>query len=206
MGCSRFVFEPRARWIWFLTLILIACACASSAAKPMTLGPPPKTDASLGPGDTFEVSVYGESDLSGKYRIAEDGTINFPLVGRVQVAGKAPGQIATLIQETLLEKQILRAPHVSVFLMEQTSKQISVMGAVAKPGSFTLAAGMTVIQAIGVAGGLSQLASSNNTIITRHVNGQLQRFKVAIERISEGREEDVKLQAGDIVYVPERVF
>jgi protein involved in polysaccharide export with SLBB domain len=91
-------------------------------------------------------------------------------------------------------------------LLEHTSKQISVMGSVAKPGSFPLASGMTVIQAITAAGGLNQLASGNSTIVTRHQNGKLQRFKVAVDRISEGREEDFKLQDGDIVFVPERLF
>jgi protein involved in polysaccharide export with SLBB domain len=65
---------------------------------------------------------------------------------------------------------------------------------------------MTVIQAIGLAGGLTPLASGNNTIVTRHVDRQLQRFKVAVARISEGQEEDVSVQDGDIIFVPERVF
>ena len=189
-----------------LTTTVLVVGCASSSPRPAPIGPPPKPDATLGSGDTFEVSVYGEADLSGKYRIAEDGTINFPLVGRIAVAGKAPGAIATAIQTELGQKQILRDPHVSVFLLEQTSKQISVMGAVAKPGSFPLTSGIGVIQAISIAGGLTPLASGNNTIVTRHLNGQLQRFKVAVARISEGREEDFKLQDGDIVFVPERLF
>jgi protein involved in polysaccharide export with SLBB domain len=65
---------------------------------------------------------------------------------------------------------------------------------------------MTVIQAIGLAGGLTQIASGNNTIVTRHIHGQLERFKVAVQRISEGQEEDVSLQEGDIIFVPDRVF
>ncbi len=189
-----------------MVAVVLLAGCASAPSKPVVIAPPSEPVAALGPGDSFEVSVYGQADLSGKYRIDEDGSINFPLVGRIACAGKAPGAIATTIQDQLAQKQILRDPHVSVFLLAQTSKQISVMGAVSKPGSFPLTTGMTIIQAISAAGGLTQLASGNSTIVTRHANGHLQRFKVAVDRISEGREEDFTLQDGDIVFVPERIF
>ncbi|HVZ30862.1 MAG TPA: polysaccharide biosynthesis/export family protein [Polyangiaceae bacterium] len=172
----------------------------------MTIAPAAPQDYTLGAGDTFEVTVYGEEDLSGKYRIAEDGTINFPLVGRIAVGGKPPGEIANSIQTALLEKNILRDPHVSVFMLEQTSKHVALAGSVAKPGSYPLTAGMTVIDAISAAGGLSSLASGNNTIVTRRVDGKLQRYTVEVEKIIEGKAEDFSLQDGDIVYVPERVF
>jgi protein involved in polysaccharide export with SLBB domain len=200
------VSELRLR-LSLVASIALLLSCASNVPRPVVVGPPPEPEASLGPGDTFEVSVYGQADLSGKYRIDEDGTINFPLVGRIEVARKGPGAIASAIQTELGQKQILRDPHVSVFLLQQTSKQISVMGAVAKPGTFALASGMSIIQALSLAGGLTQLASGNNTIVTRHdKTDHLQRFKVAVDRITEGREADFKLQAGDIVFVPERLF
>jgi polysaccharide export outer membrane protein len=163
-------------------------------------------DAALGPGDTFEVSVYGQTDLSGKHRIAEDGSINFPLVGRIEVAGKGASAIAATLEGELASRQILRDPHVSVFLLEQVSRQISVVGAVAKPGSYALANGMTIVEAISVAGGLTKLASGNSTIVTRRVEGELKRFKVQVDSISEGRMEDFRIQSGDIIFVPERVF
>jgi protein involved in polysaccharide export with SLBB domain len=190
-----------------IELSLIAClvACASAGRPPSTIAPSAQ-DFTLGAGDTFEVSVYGEDDLSGKYRIAEDGTINFPLVGRIAVSGKPPGEIADLIQQSLLQKNILRDPHVSVFLLEQTSKHVAVAGSVAKPGNYPLTAGMTIIDAISAAGGLSSLASGNHTIVTRRVDGKLQRYTIEVEKIIEGTAEDFALQDSDIVYVPERVF
>jgi polysaccharide export outer membrane protein len=189
-----------------LSLIVALGACASSSRPPVTIAPAAPQDYTLGAGDTFEVSVYGEEDLSGKYRIAEDGTINFPLVGRIAVGGEPPGEIANSIQTALLEKNILRDPHVSVFMLEQTSKHVALAGSVAKPGSYPLTAGMTVIDAISAAGGLSSLASGNHTIVTRRVGGKLQRYTVEVEKIIEGTAEDFSLQDGDIVYVPERVF
>jgi polysaccharide export outer membrane protein len=194
------------RRTWPLLVALSLSACASTPRTTALGAPPAQAEATLGPGDTFEVSVYGESDLSGKYRIAEDGTINFPFVGRIQVADKSQSAIADLIQSALAEKQILRSPLVSVFLLEQTSRHVTVMGAVSKPGGQSLTSGMTIIDAISGAGGLTPLASGDNTIVTRRIDGKLQRYKVPVESITEGHTDDFPLQEGDIVFVPERIF
>lgn len=185
--------------------LLGASACAG---KPATTVLPSvaTTTSNLGPGDTFEVSVYGEEDLSGKHRVAEDGSINFPLVGRIEVAGRGAAEIASLIETALRDRKLLREPNVSVFLLEQTSAQVSVVGAVSKPGSYPLTRGMTIVQAISAAGGLTALASGDNTIVTRKLQGALQRFQVPVDAIAEGRVNDFFLEAGDIVFVPERIF
>lgn len=211
IGVGAFAARCRSSLVHCLAAVLLAAvpgaaACTSGSPPPVEAPPPAQTDARLGAGDTFEIRVYGEEDLSGKHRIAEDGTINFPLVGRLEVAGKDTGQIADLIAQALAEKQILRDPHVSVLLLERTSRQVSIVGAVAKPGTYSLSGRMSVIEAIGAAGGLTPLASGDNTIVTRRVDGELKRFKVPIESISQGRIADFTLQGGDIVFVPERLF
>lgn len=160
----------------------------------------------MGPGDTFEVIVYDDKELSGKYRVADDGTINFPLVGSIQVGGRGPTAIAASIQSVLQSKQILRNPSVSIYVLEYTSKRINVVGAVQHPGSLPWTVGMGVVQAISVAGGLTSLAAANDTIVTRTVEGHPKRYKVSVRRITEGQEGDFSLEAGDIVYVPERIF
>lgn len=182
-----------------------AFACAG---KPATTALPTvaTTTSNLGPGDTFEVSVYGEEDLSGKHRVAEDGSINFPLVGRVEVAGRGAAEIANMIETALRDRKLLREPNVSVFLLEQTSAQVSVVGAVAKPGTYPLTRGLSIIEAISAAGGLTPLASGDNTIVTRKSDGALKRFQVPVDAISEGRTNDFPLEPGDIVFVPERIF
>jgi protein involved in polysaccharide export with SLBB domain len=192
--------------------IALACACLLSACAGRDRGfdapvtAPAVTDMTLGPGDTFEVTVYDEKDLSGKYRVADDGSINFPLVGRVDVAGRGPTAIAKTIQEALRDKQILRTPSVSIFVLEYASKRINVVGAVQRPGSLPWTSGMGVVQAISVAGGLTALAAGNDTIVTRREAGRPKRYKVSVRRITEGQEADFTLEAGDIVYVPERIF
>ena len=188
-----------------LFAVSAACGTAVPAARP-PLTRPTQTEAPLGPGDTFEVSVYGEKDLSGKYRVANDGTINFPLVGSIAVAGLRAPEVANRIREALISGEILRAPTVSVEVTEQISKRITVLGAVKLSGGYPLIAGMTALQAITAAGGLTPVARGDSVVLTRRVNGVLKRFKVPVESITEGQAEDVPLQAGDILFVPDRIF
>jgi protein involved in polysaccharide export with SLBB domain len=163
-------------------------------------------DVTLGVGDTFEITVYDEKELSGKFQVADDGTINFPLIGTLPVVGRAPNAVAKAIQESLQAKQVLRNPSVSIFVLDYVSKRINIMGAVQKPGNLSWSAGMSVIRAISIAGGLTPLAAANDTIVTRQEAGKPKRYRVSVRRITEGQEQDFVLQAGDIVYVPERIF
>jgi protein involved in polysaccharide export with SLBB domain len=182
------------------------CGCASGKASTPHSMVAPAPDTTLGPGDTFEISVYGEKELSGKHQVADDGQINFPLVGLIVVSGKGPNEAARAIEEALRTKGVLRNPSVSLYVIDYASKRISVFGAVAHPGSFPITAGMTVVQAISLAGGLTPLAAANETIVTRRGGEKLQRFKIEVGEVAEGNRDDFSLQAGDIVFVPERVF
>ncbi len=201
--------EVRLRFVVVAVVVsvVVAAGCGGRERGYDVQAVPPAPDMTLGPGDTFEVSVYDEKELSGKFQVADDGNINFPLVGAVKVAGKSSSEIGRDIETALKEKQILKQPSVSVFVLEYASKRVSVVGAVQKPGNISWVTGMSVVQAISMAGGLTPLAASNDTIVTRSQEGQQpKRFKVAVGRIAEGRERDFLLMTGDIVFVPERLF
>jgi polysaccharide export outer membrane protein len=185
--------------------LLIACA-SSAPQRALPANAHIDSDPTLDVGDIFDVAVYGEADLSAKYRVAEDGSINYPLVGRLVVKGKTGYEIADMVRSALIEHGILRSPNVSVNVGQRRTRQVSIMGAVSKPGTYPLSAGMSLVQAIGLAGGLSALARGGDAMLTRVVSGKRQRFKVDIDSITEGRASDLLLQAGDLVYVPERVF
>jgi polysaccharide export outer membrane protein len=163
-------------------------------------------DTTLGTGDMFDVRVYGEDALSSDYRVQQDGTIDFPLIGRIEVAGLEPGAVATLITTRLREGQFFVQPHVSVVVREYNSKRIAVLGAIASPGSYPLRSGMGVVEAIGLAGGFSALANRDGTTITRSTDGELHRYAAPVDRITDGQQEDIPLRAGDIIRVPERLF
>lgn len=163
-------------------------------------------DTTLGVGDVFTVRVYGEPDLSQDYRVDADGTIDFPLLGRVEVRGSGPSVIAHLLEDRLRHDGILVDPQVSIFVKEVNSRRVSVVGAVSQSGTFPLVTNMTVVQAISLAGGFSPLASRNDTVVTRREGERLRRYRIRVDDVTRGRAQDFVLRPGDIVFVPQRAF
>lgn len=194
--------DPTVAGLLGLALVFVAC----HQETPTTPVVPVDDDTTLNPGDTFDVRVYGEEDLSATYRVAQDGTIDFPLIGRIAVEGNEPTEIADLIATRLHDGGFLVEPHVSVLVKESESRVVSVMGAVAQSGTFPMRSGLSVVQAISLAGGFTPLANRNDTVVTRRVNGELKRYNIRVDDISRGRAEDFLLRSGDIVFVPERLF
>ena len=169
--------------------------------------PPPSTnDTTLGAGDVFDVRVFGEASLSGTYRVGPDGAIDYPLIGAVEVAGLEPSAVAVLLRDRLRDGEFLVDPHVSVFVQEYASKRISVVGSVGQPGTFPVTPGMTLVQAISLAGGFSETADRNGTTLTRRVDGEVRHFRIPVDDITSGRTNDIPVGAGDIINVPRRVF
>jgi len=189
-----------------LNLALVSSACSTRGLQATEVPPPATDDTTLGPADVFSVRVYGEEALTGSHQVAPDGTINFPLLGAVQVNGLEPTEVAQKIQTELKERDLLRNPHVSVYVESYASKRISVVGAVANPGTFPLEPGMTVVQAISMAGGFSSLADRDGTIVTRRRGQEIIRYRVPVARVTKGNAEDIEVAAGDIIFVPERLF
>lgn len=196
------MFSVRASMVSLVLLV----ACGGAGATSPRSAAAPVADTTLGVGDAFDVRVYGEKELSERYQVTGDGMIDFPFIGRVEVIGKEPTAVAADIRTRLREGGFLTDPQVAVLVTDYTSKHVSVMGSVAKPGIYPLTNGLTAVHAISLAGGLSALASGNNVIVSRRVDGVVRRFRVLVDDVSEGRAEDFALKAGDIIFVPQRVF
>ena len=200
-------WSPRLLLSTSLLLLAFASSAFSKRGVQATEVPPPALDdTTLGPGDALTVRVYGEEEMTGNHQVAPDGTINFPLLGAVQVNGLEPTEVAEKIQTELRERDLMRNPHVSVYVDEYASKRVSVVGAVANPGTFPLEPGMTVVQAISMAGGFSSLADRDGTVVTRRIDKEIIRYRVPVLRVSKGQAEDIEVAAGDIIFVPERLF
>lgn len=189
-----------------LVAFLLLCGCHGATREPEVIQ---KTavhdDTTLGVGDTFDVRVFGESDLSAKYRVGGDGTIDFPLAGTIKVVGLLPSQAAGLIASRLKDGY-LRSPQVSIYMQEQVSKKIHVLGQVAKPGTFTYAAGMNIVEAITQAGGFTPVSAKNGTTVTRTEAGKQIIYRVPAGDISDGIAKNFVVRPGDIISVPERFF
>ena len=202
------------RLVWSFAIVLLVPGCAfnkvqrtrNDGAHAVSVKEVDSSFSStLGPGDVFEVKVFQEKDLSGVYRVSSAGKINFPLIGYVDVAGLTPSEVANKLA-ALLEKDYLRNPQVDVFVKEYNSKKIYVFGQVKKPGTFKYENGMTIVQAITLAGGFTPLAAPNKTSVTRILDGKEVRFTLAVEKIGEGAAKNFPLLPGDIIFVPESLF
>lgn len=184
---------------------LLLAACTHTRAAPgAAVAVPGAAAATLGPDDVFELQVFGEADLSGLHRVAADGSVNVPLIGRVDVAELSPEEASDIICTKL--SAYLTHPHVSIFVKESNSKKIYVFGEVRNPGTFVYSQSMNIVQAITLAGGFERLADKDGTFVTRRDGDHEQRLKVSVKAIGEGRDRNFALKPGDIVYVPQTFF
>lgn len=197
----------RRAYLLLGALVLSACPTHTSTSLLDDEGDEVAYDTSLGEGDVIELRVFGEDDFSGAYRVSSDGTIAFPFIGDVQVLGLEPRAAADAVAHSLEEAQILVSPQVTVYVREYNSKRVSVLGAVQRPGTFPLQPGLTAVQAVSLAGGLSALASRNSVVLTRRQpDGTVRRVQLALGQIARGEGRDILIRPGDIIFVPERVF
>jgi protein involved in polysaccharide export with SLBB domain len=190
-----------------LSLLTASFACAGRRLEPkapvqaLDLTP----EERLGIDDVFEVRVLGEKDLSDLYRIAADGTIDYPFIGRISVVGMRSGDVQALIAAQLADGY-LKKPQVSVMVKEWNSRKVSVIGQVQKPGSVSYFTNMTIVDAIAAAGGFTGIASKNSVTLRREAKGSVQSRSYPVADISEGRAPNVVLRPGDILVVDERLF
>src|SRR3954463_3748639 len=136
--------------------------------------------STLGAGDLLEVRVFQEADLSGVFRVSPEGTIDFPLCGRVPMAGKTSSGAAEALTQCL-KNGFLKNPSVSVLIREYNSKKVFIFGEVNKPGTLPYEENMNIIQAMTLAGGFTKQAAKNSCNVTRLVDGQERKIKIAVQ-------------------------
>jgi protein involved in polysaccharide export with SLBB domain len=202
------------RLLAILLLILAVPACGLFRDPPPSEYPTQEVyaeDTTLGARDVFEVRVFRHEEMSGEYSVSEEGTINFPEIGQVAVAGKTPAEIEKDIQARLADGYLVN-PTVSVLVKEYKSKTVSVLGQVRKPTTISYAAGMSIVDAISQAGGFTPMARKNAVKVTRPdkrgggEKGTSTSFTVPVESIASGRAKQFFLRPGDTIFVPERWY
>jgi polysaccharide export outer membrane protein len=196
--------------ILLLAVLLAAGGCSrlrggGLPAGPGEVGPATAIASTLGAGDVFEVRVFQEPELSGVYQVGPQGDVIFPLCKQVVVGGLTPNGAAEAIR-ACLANGFMRNPQVSVLVKEYNSKKVFVFGEVQKPGTFPFEDGMSVVQAVTLAGGFTKTAAQNSTSVTRRVNGEETKIRVNVQDIALGKASNFTLEPGDIVYVPESLF
>lgn len=173
-------------------------------------------DYIIGPGDLVELNVVGQTQMSGKYRVSEAGTINLPYVGQITASGLTEARLANDVRESL--RKYLRQPELSVAVIEFNSQMVTIIGAVKTPGRYPLRRAEHVLDALGMAGGLSDRAGSTVHLVrytsptqpkTQPVNNSVgtedvQVTSINLKELLGGHPElNRRLTAGDVLNIPD---
>ncbi len=157
----------------------------------------------LGGGDTVSITVYDQPDLSTVSRISPDtGSITYPLLGEVKIAGLTPEAAGKKIANLLKDKGILKFPEVTLSVKDYLSQSIPVMGQVNKPGEYPLRGESRVVDLIAQAGGVKDDAA-DIIVVVRNENGKQVRHEIDLLRFYAGdMSQNVKVSEGDFILVP----
>lgn len=192
-------------------LIALAVAACSSTNLPRGEAayanfPPPSQDSNvneyrIGPLDVLKITVFQEEDLSlEEVPVDASGDILLPLIGRVEAAGKTGTQLSTDIANRLGERYLVD-PQVSIIVSVSASQNITVEGAVAKPGIFEIQGQSNLLQAMALAEGPTQTAKLGEVIVFRRKDDGLYAAQFNLSDIRTGKAENPEIVAGDIVVV-----
>lgn len=185
-----------------LALLLMLALCVSAGAPAQDQPEGASDSYIIGVGDHLQVSVWKNADLQAEVPVRPDGRISVPLVGEVAVSGLTPAEVQSLLTERYT--QFVTAPSVSVLVTQINSRKIFILGQVQESGAFDILRPTNLMQALAMAGGLTEFAKTGGVIVLRETNGVKQRWKVNVDAIASGKkpEGNVMLQPGDTIIVP----
>lgn len=155
----------------------------------------------IGPEDSIQVTVWKEPGLSTTLPVRPDGMISLPLLGDLLASGSTPMQLGSEISLRL--KKYITDPNVTVSVLGVNSKRIFLIGEVGHTGALPLVPGMTLLQAISTAGGLTPYANAKHIYILRGEPGKQQKIPFDYKKaVKNGNSQGVSLIAGDTIVVP----
>lgn len=183
--------------------VLLGIACLTAPAARAQ-----QANYLLAPNDLVSVTVFQEDDLATKSRVGNDGMISVPLIGAVHVGEKSVDEAAQMIR-TRLAKGYLVNPQVNVGVVEFAKRLVTVLGQVTKGGTFEFPnqGPLSLLQAIGLAGGYSKTANPAKIIVKRRVNGKEVVTQVNGKELA-GKKDAVPFEVlpGDTITVSESIF
>jgi polysaccharide export outer membrane protein len=183
------------------SLLTFACACMAGLYDPLPALA--NDDYRLNPGDKLQIDVWQEENLKTQVVVLPDGTISFPLVGHVPGAGHTTKELRDLLVQQL--SQFIPNPEVNVTLLAAEGNVVYIIGQVAKPGAYVMTRPLDVMQALSMAGGLTEFAGRNDIrILRREAGGRSKTLPFSYGEVEdgEGLESNIILQCGDTVIVP----
>ncbi len=154
----------------------------------------------IGVGDLVEISVYGVPELNTKARVGSNGDIYLPLIDYVHVDGLTAEEAQTLIEKRLADGRFVNNPHVTLLIDEYASQTVSVLGQVARPGTYPVLGERHLYDVISAAGGLTDRAGK--TVIVTHRDRPDQPVKVTLaDGLADNAASNVIVQPGDTIVV-----
>ncbi len=205
--------QRRTRSKTGLIFAALAAALFGTAVQAQSPATPPSSetnsDYQIGPGDTLNVFVWREPDLSVNIPVRPDGMISTPLVEDIVAVGKTPTQLARDIEDVLSE--YIRSPQVTIIVQQFVgtfNAQVRVLGQALNPGAVPYRDGMTLLDVITEAGGLTEFAAGNRSKLVRNADGKNNETRIRLDDLlNKGDlEENVRVQPGDVIVIPEAVF
>jgi polysaccharide export outer membrane protein len=207
---NRFMRHAAYALLSALSIAAVPVCAAAPAAPPSApavaagIGP----DYRIGPGDSLQIYVWQNPDLSVTVPVRQDGRVSTPLVEDMLAAGKTASQLARDIERVLTE--YVKSPKVNVFVLIAVSalSEVKVTGQVKTPKALPYHEGMTVLDAVLAVGGLTDFAAGNRAKLVRTVDGKQQEIKVRLGKLLEGGDmsQNISLRPGDVLLVPESRF
>jgi polysaccharide export outer membrane protein len=175
-------------------------------ADPAVRKVPSPSEFQLGPGDKIAIRVWRHDDLDMDITIAPDGSITYPLVGRIVVAGMTYPVLVTKLGEAISE--YYTDPQISVNILELHSQKVFVIGEVTSPSVLQLSNEMSILEALTIAGGINPSARTNNVLLIRGEIDKPELYTVDVQSIyAKGdTSQMVYLQRGDIIMVPTKTI
>jgi polysaccharide export outer membrane protein len=157
----------------------------------------------LGAGDSIRVTVFQNPDLTTETRISERGTIVFPLIGEVALAGQTPTEGGVRIAAQLKDGNYIKNPQVSLSVIQVRSRQVSVLGQVGRPGRYALDdLNSKLTDILALAGGISPGGHDVATVMIAR-GGQIKKLEIDVARMyrSGDLSQNVEVESGDTIYV-----
>jgi polysaccharide biosynthesis/export protein len=189
----------------FLASASLCCVAfvARAADIPKPSPPAPPSEYRLGPEDVIDIFVWKEPDLSATVVVRPDGRISLPLANELDAGGKTAAQLQQEITEKL--KRYITDPVVNVMVKQINSLKISVLGEVRKPDVYRIKNRITVLDAIAMAGGFTDLARPTRVVVLRRTPTGEQRIKINVNQVvADDHADPFYLEPLDTVYVEGR--
>jgi protein involved in polysaccharide export with SLBB domain len=190
-------------------IALLVSGCSAPEQMPPPQAPTQRDeDYRLSVNDLLDFRIFQEPDFDAVIRVSGDGTAIFPMIGQVQVAGKTIGETTELLRNRY-KAGYLTDPQVNLTVRTYARKMFTILGQVQRPGTYQIEGGESVslLQAIGMAGGYTRIANPGKVIVKRREGGAENVYQFNAKKMARsGADSSFRIMPGDVITVAESIF